>query len=204
MAGCCNSSCGLDAKNASQKSTLRIALAINLVMFIVIVIAALIGHSSSLLSDSLDNMGDAITYALSLYAVSRSTSLKAKIAVFKGGLIFLAACAVLVQVIYKLVSPVMPSSEIMGIFSFLGLVANLVCLFLLSRHRHDDVNMSSVWACSRNDIASNLSVFIGAWLVWLTSSGWPDIIIALCLIIFLVQSSIKVMLSGLKELKSQK
>jgi len=72
----------------------------------------------------------------------------------------------------------------MGIFSLGGLVANIHCLSLLWRHRCEDVNMSSVWECSRNDIATSLSVFIAAGAVWITDSGWPDILVASCLVIF--------------------
>ena len=50
----------------------------------------------------------------------------------------------------------------MGVFSLVGVTANGVCLWLLWRHRGDDINMSSVYECSRNDIASNLSVFVAA------------------------------------------
>jgi len=109
---------------------------------------------------------------------------KARVALFKGGLILLAALAVMAQIAYRLLfNPAVPVFEVMGLFSAVGLAANLTCLLLLWRHRHEDVNMSSVWECSRNDIASNLSVFAAAGAVWLTGSGWPDLVVAsaLCL-----------------------
>jgi Co/Zn/Cd efflux system component len=169
-------------------------------MFFVIAIAAVYGHSSSLLSDSLDNLGDALTYILSLYAVSRGSQTKARVAMFKGGLIFLAACIVAIEIIYKQFVPSMPVYEIMGVFSLLGLLANSLCLFLLWRHRDEDVNMSSVWECSRNDIVVNISVFITAGAVWFTSSAWPDIIVAACLVVMLMRSSLRVMLAAKKEM----
>ena len=162
MSGCCDNQCSVNAVQGKQRSTLKIVLGINAAMFLLIVTAAFFGNSSALLADSLDNLGDALAYALSLYAVSRGAAVKAKVALFKGGLIFLAACVVAGQIIYKLFVPSLPVFEIMGIFSFLGLAANSLCFFLLWRHRHEDVNMSSVWECSRNDIASNISVFIAA------------------------------------------
>ncbi len=175
-------------------------LVINAVMFLVIVVAALYGNSTALLADSLDNLGDALTYGLSLYAVSRGTAAKAKVALFKGGLIFLAALAVAVQIVYKLFVPSVPLFEVMGAFSLLGLAANSICLFLLWRHRHEDVNMSSVWECSRNDIASNLSVFVAAGAVWITGSGWPDIVVALGLVWLLMRSAIRVISSAWVQL----
>jgi len=198
MGSCCNDvdTCSLERLRDRQRGTLKVVLAVNAVMFLVTVGAALYGKSSALLSDSLDNLGDALTYGLSLYAVSRSDTTKAKVALFKGGLIFLAACGVAAQIISKLIHPTVPIFEIMGVFSLMSLVANSLCLFLLWRHRGDDVNMSSVWECSRNDIATNLSVFVTAGAVWVTGSGWPDIIVASCLVLLLMRSAIRVLLSA--------
>lgn len=202
MPGCCDTDCSIDVLREKQRGTLRTVLIINGLMFVVILIAAFYSHSSSLLADSLDNLGDALTYALSLYVVTKSVEAKAKVALFKGGLITLGALVVLGQVIYKLFEPTTPIFEVMGIFSLLSLVANSICLYLLWRHRHEDVNMSSVWECSRNDIAVNLSVFLTAGAVWLTGSGWPDIIIASCLVILLLRSGYRVIRSALKELNT--
>ncbi|MGD2118439.1 MAG: cation transporter [Chromatiales bacterium] len=202
MSGCCDNNCSIDALHQRQRGTLQAVLVINAVMFLVIVAAALYGNSSALLADSLDNLGDALTYGLSLYAVTRGAVVKAKVALFKGALIFLAACVVAGQVVYRLVVPSMPVFEIMGGFSLLGLAANSLCLFLLWRHRHEDVNMSSVWECSRNDIASNLSVFIAAGAVWLTGSGWPDLLVALGLVVLLLRSAVRVISSARAELRT--
>lgn len=202
MSGCCDNNCSLDRLRKRQRGTLQIVLGINAVMFIVIVAAAFYGNSTALLADSLDNFGDALTYGLSFYAVSRSTTIKAKVALFKGGLIFLAAVAVAVQITYKLFVPSLPIFEVMGVFSLLGLAANSLCLFLLWRHRLEDVNMSSVWECSRNDIVSNLSVFVAAGAVWFTRSSWPDIVVALGLVGFLMRSAIRVISTALAELRS--
>lgn len=196
MSGCCGQGCSLERLRERQRGTLRAVLGINAAMFLVIVAAALYSNSSALLSDSLDNLGDALTYGLSLYAVSRGDAVKAKVALFKGGLILLGAGVVLAQIGYKLLVPSVPVFEVMGAFSLLGLAANSLCLFLLWRHRREDVNMSSVWECSRNDIASNLSVFVAAGAVWVTGSGWPDIAVAAGLALLLVRSAIRVIASA--------
>jgi Co/Zn/Cd efflux system component len=202
LSGCCDDNCSLDPLRERQRSTLQIVLVINAVMFVVIAVASLYADSSALLSDSLDNLGDALTYALSLYAVARGADIKAKVALFKGILIFIAASVVAAQIVYKLFVPTVPVFELMGGFSLAGLAANGVCLFLLWRHRHEDVNMSSVWECSRNDIATNLSVFIAAGAVWFTNSGWPDIVVASCLVVLLLRSAVRVITSARVELKS--
>lgn len=202
MGSCCGNNCAVEQLRERQRGTLKAVLAINAVMFFVIAGAAFYGRSTALLSDSLDNLGDALTYGLSLYVVSQGNLAKAKVALFKGGLIFLGACLVLIQIIQKLIVPVLPAYEIMSIFSVAGLVANALCLFLLWKHRNEDINMSSVWECSRNDIASNLSVLLAAAAVWFFESGLPDIIIASCLVILLLNSSFRVINLALKELRA--
>ena len=202
MSSQCGNDCSLDPGQDRQRRTLRVVLLINAIMFVIIVVAALYSNSSALLSDSLDNLGDAITYALSLYAVARGGASKARVALFKGILIFLGASIVAGQVVYKLLNPAIPIFELMGGFSLLALVANSACLLLLWRHRHEDVNMSSVWECSRNDIATNLSVFIAAGGVWLTNSGWPDLLVASALVALLYRSAFRVISSARSELQA--
>ena len=202
MSGCCNNDCSIDTLHERQHGTLLSVLVINAVMFAVMVAAALYAGSSALLADSLDNLGDALTYGLSLYAVSRGAAVKAQVALFKGVLILLAACLLFAQIVYKLFVPGVPLFEVMGAFSLLGLAANSLCLYLLWRHRHEDVNMSSVWECSRNDIAVNISVFIAAGAVWLTGSGWPDILVASGLVVLLMRSAFRVISSALAALRA--
>lgn len=202
MGACCEDDCAIEALRERQSSTLKIVLAINVVMFAAGIGAGIYSGSSALLSDSLDNLGDALTYGLSLYVVHRAAKEKARVAFFKGGLILLAALVVLGQLIYKVAVPTVPIFEIMGVVSVLALAGNSVCLYLLTRHRRDDVNMSSVWECSRNDIASNIAVFVAAAAVWLTRSGWPDIIIAFALVCLFLRSALRVFSNANRELRA--
>jgi Co/Zn/Cd efflux system component len=204
LSGCCDHDCALERLRERQRGTLRAVLVINALMFLGIVAAALYGRSSALLADSLDNFGDALTYGLSLYAVGQGAGTKARVALFKGALIFLAAMVVAGQLLYRLGVPSVPIFEVMGVFSLLGLAANSACLFLLWRHRHDDVNMASVWECSRNDIAANLSVFVAAGAVGLTGSAWPDRVVALGLLVLLLSSSLRVLRAASRELAAAK
>ena len=201
MADCCeDKSCAIEALKKRQSGTLKIVLAINAVMFVVVFVAGLLAASTALMSDSLDNLGDAITYALSLYVISRTNRDKAKVALFKGGLILATGLFVLGQVVYRVLEPTVPVFETMGGIGFLSLVANGICLALLWKHRGDDINMSSVWECSRNDILSNLAVLVAAAGVWLSQSGWPDLAVGLALSLMLINSSRRVLAGAWREL----
>lgn len=204
MAGCCESSCAADALREKQRGVLQAVLGINAVMFVVIVVAAQVAGSAALFADSMDNLGDAVTYGLSLAVVASGPSAKARVALFKGGLILLGALVVAGQLAWKLAHPAVPVFELMGGFSLLALAANATCLGLLWRHRTDDVNMSSVWECSRNDIATNLSVFAAAGAVGLFGAGWPDTVVAAALVVLLLRSSARVVRSAVGELRAER
>ena len=171
-------------------------------MFLIVLAAGILAHSTALLSDSLDNLGDALTYALSLYAVGKSATAKADVALFKGVLILCAGLFVLGQVVYKLIMPTVPLFDTMAIIAVLALFANGTCLALLWKHRAEDVNMSSVWECSRNDIASNIAVLMAALGVWLFSSQWPDLIVGAMLALLFLRSAWRVLAGSLAARKA--
>lgn len=202
MADCCeNKACTLDALRVRQSATLKVVLVINAVMFVIELVAGIMAGSTALLSDSLDNLGDALTYGLSLYVIASVPRSKAKVALFKGILILIAGVFVFTQVVYRIITPIVPTYETMGLVSLLALLANGTCLALLWKHREDDINMSSVWECSRNDVASNISVFVAAGGVWLMHSGWPDILVGLALALLFLKSSVNVIRGAISELK---
>jgi cation diffusion facilitator family transporter len=202
MADCCeDKACAIDALRARQSGTLKTVLAVNAIMFVVELAAGLFAGSTALLSDALDNLGDALTYGASLYAVGRGSRSKASVAVFKGVLILCAGLYVLGMVIYKIIVPGVPVFEAMGAVSVLALAANGTCLALLWKHRSEDINMSSVWECSRNDIASNIAVFIAAGAVWITGAGWPDLVIGALLAALFLRSALRVLRGAISELR---
>jgi cation diffusion facilitator family transporter len=202
MTDCCeDKACALDSLRERQSATLKIVLVINAVMFVVELVAGMMAGSTALLSDSLDNLGDALTYGLSLYAVSRGLRSKAKVALFKGLLILTAGLFVLSQVAYRIAIPIIPTYETMGLVSLMALLANGTCLAMLWKHREEDINMSSVWECSCNDIASNIAVLMATAGVWLTHSGWPDILIGALLALLFLKSAVKVLKGAIVELK---
>ena len=204
MADCCSDkACEIEALRARQSSTLKIVLTINAVMFLVELAAGLISGSVSLLADSLDMLGDALVYGFSIYVVARGERLKAIAALFKGGIMAMLGLFVLGQAIYKIVFPQVPVFEVIGAIGLLALAANSLCFFLLWRHRSDDINMSSVWLCSRNDIIANVSVLFAAAGVWPTHSGWPDILVVLALAFLFLRSALFVLREAIATLRSQ-
>lgn len=203
MADCCNDkACEIEALRGRQSSMLKIVLGINAVMFVVELTAGLLGNSISLVADSLDMLGDALVYGFSLYVVARSDTMKAKAALFKGIIMAAFGFFALGQAVYRIAFPQLPVFETIGAIGLLALAANSVCFYLLWRHRADDINMSSVWLCSRNDIIANISVLFAAAGVWFAHSGWPDILVGLALAALFLRSALHVLRGAIKVLRA--
>lgn len=203
MADCCNDkACEIEALRNRQSSTLKIVLSINAAMFLVELTAGLLSGSVSLVADSLDMLGDALVYGFSIYVVARGARMKANAALFKGGIMAAFGLFVLGQAVYKIAFPQVPVFEAIGAIGLLALTANSICFALLWRHRVDDINMSSVWMCSRNDIIANVSVLFAAVGVWLIHSGWPDILVGFALAALFLRSALYVLRGAFTELRS--
>jgi len=181
------------AKTGEQRRVLVIVMLINMVMFVVEFTGGLIAGSSALLADSVDMFGDAFVYALSLYALGRGARWEAGAAAVKGGIILAFALVVAAEIYDKIVNGVPPSSGLMLLFGAIALCANLACLALLWRFRRLNVNMSSTFECSRNDVVSNIGVLAAAALVGLTGSVWPDIAAAVIIALVFLRSALRVL-----------
>ena len=202
MSDCCGCEVDTRALAARQRRVLLIVLAINVVTFVMMVAGSILSGSSALLSGTLDNFGDAVTYALSFAVVGASVQAKARVAFFKGLMILAAAVAVAVQIVWRLTHVEVPVAETMGIASTLNLAANGLCLYLLNPFKTGDVNMSSAWECSRNDVVEGGAVIVTAIAVALLGSAWPDVIVAIALLALFLRSSIRVLGTARKNLSA--
>jgi Co/Zn/Cd efflux system component len=197
---CCQGQIDVGALQVRQRRVLIVVLAINAATFLMMVLAAFMSGSSSLLSGALDNFGDAMTYALSIAVVGATSAAKARVALFKGLMIFGAALAVAFQIGWRILHPEVPVFETMGIAALLNLGANLLCLRLLMPYRDGDVNMSSAWECSRNDVGEGIAVIAAALAVGVFQSGWPDIVIAFALLALFLRSAIRILGGAWRQL----
>lgn len=204
MGSCCeDKGCALDALREKQGRTLRIVLAINVVLFIGEFAAGLLAASTALLADSLDALGDALVYVFSLYVLFKSARWRAGAALFKGLIMLGFGLAVGWEALHKLLHPALPVAGTMGLMGLLALLANATCLYLLTRHRHDDLNMESVWLCSRNDIFANLGVLGASAAVALTASMWPDLLVGAAIAALFLKSAFYVIARSWRELRER-
>jgi Co/Zn/Cd efflux system component len=125
MASCCeDKACEVRTLRESHGRVLWIVLGINTLMFVVEGGAGLLAHSTSLLADALDMLGDALVYGFSLFVLARSVRWQAGAALAKGGFMLAFGLAVLAEAAYKVFHPVMPGVETMGLVGTIALATH--------------------------------------------------------------------------------
>jgi Co/Zn/Cd efflux system component len=177
-------------------------LAINAVMFLVEAGAGMVVRSTALLGDSLDMLGDALVYAATLYAFTQASREKAKAVVLKGGVMLVLGGVVLVDAVSQLRGSTLPHAATVGTVGFLALAANVVCMIALLRHRTADINMSSAWVCSRNDVIANVAVLASAGAVGALGTRWPDLVVGAGIAALFLVSATSVLRDGLRALRA--
>ena len=202
MDDCCiDKTCAIYGLRERQTATLRLVLLVNAAMFVVELVSGLLAGSVALLADSLDMLGDALVYGFSLYVVARGPVWKARASIAKAAVMGLFGLFVFGQLVYKLLFPQLPMVETMGAIGALALAANGVCFALLWRHRAEDINMRSVWLCSRNDLIANAAVLLAALAVRITLSSWPDLAVGMFICGIFLRSALLVAREARAELK---
>ena len=200
MASCCeDKSCEITALVSKHRKVLQVVLIINAVMFLVEGIAGVEARSTSLMADALDMFGDALVYGLSIYVITESARKQAKASMVKGVFMLFFAAVVLSEAAYKILYPVIPDASTIGIIGSIALLANLVCFFMLYTHREDNLNMSSTWLCSRNDLVANVGVLFAGYLTYVFASRWPDIIVGILIAVLFLKSAIQIIREAKRE-----
>lgn len=192
-----------DASSPAWRRALWIALIVNAGMFGVEIVAGVSAGSAALLADSLDFLGDAATYAISLFVAGMALAWRARAALLKGASIILVGAVVIAAAIWRALNGDAPEAFTMGVVAILAFAANLGVAILLYRFREGDSNMRSVWICTRNDVIGNAAVFAAALGVFGTGSFWPDILVAAIMALLGITGGVEIIRRALAELKSK-
>lgn len=184
----------------AYRRVLWIVIALNGGMFAVEIVAGAMARSTALWADSLDFAADAATYGLSMWAIGRATTVRARIAMLKGMSLAVMAALVLGVALWRAVVQPLPEAATMGVIGIMALAANVASALLLWRWRDGDANVRSVWLCTRNDAVGNVAVMVAAGAVALTGTGWPDLIVAAGMAALFLSSSVSILRQSRQEL----
>lgn len=200
MDRCCeNQGMEMARRIGRQGHVLYAVFAANAAMFVVEFASGWLARSTALLGDSLDMLGDAFVYGLTLYTLRRSLRSQAGASLLKGVIMLAFGFAVMAEAVHKAFwgAPV-PSVVVMGGVGLLALAANAFCFLLLYSHRDDNLNMRSTWICSRNDVIANMSVIGAAGVVAWTGSFWPDLLVGVAIAALFIGSARKILMESVR------
>jgi Co/Zn/Cd efflux system component len=179
------------------------ALAVNLAMFLVEIVASIIAGSVSVRADALDFLADAANYAVALAVVDLARHWRARAALLKGAVMGLFGLWVAASTVFHAFAATLPRAELMGAIGLLALAANLAVAGLLYRYRAADSQAMSVWLCTRNDCIANIAVMAAGAGVWVSGSPWPDIAVAATIASLGLSSATRIIRQARAELRSE-
>ncbi|MCT8651458.1 cation diffusion facilitator family transporter [Glaesserella parasuis] len=197
---CCSSNQPIH-QSPKYKKALWIVLVLNLSMFFVEIVMGIKSGSTSLLSDSLDFLGDSANYLISLIVLPMALSYRAKASMVKGLTMGVFGLFILITTIYRAFYGEIPSYSEMSIVGFLALLVNVSALLILLKFRDGDSNVRSVWLCSRNDAIGNVAVILAGIAVYFFLSKYPYLIVAFILAFLALQASQEIIKRAWVELK---
>jgi len=84
----------------------------------------------------------------------------------------------------------------------IALFANVICLFLISKHKAGEVHMRASWIFSKNDVIANIGIILGGVCVYLLETRIPDLMIGMIISIIVVRGGIQIVRDAKNEKKS--
>ncbi|WP_269570482.1 cation diffusion facilitator family transporter [Legionella tunisiensis] len=185
---------------------------------IVEVVGGLVTGSLALLSDAAHMLTDASALAISLAAIhlaSRPANFTKTFgyhrfeilaAAFNAIMLFFVAIYVLYEAFQRISSP--PDIQTFGmlIIAVIGLIINLISMWLLSATKEHSLNVKSAYLEVWSDMLGSVGVIIGAIIIHYTSWQWVDSVIAVAIGLWilprtwiLLKETVNILLEGVPE-----
>ena len=89
-----------------------------------------------------------------------------------------------------------PDFSTMIVISFLALIANTICLYILQKSKSNEAHMQASMIFTSNDVIINLGVIIAGVLVLWSNSSIPDLIVGAIVFILVIQGAIRILKLG--------
>ena len=169
----------VDVGSSEKRKTLWVVLWLNVAIAIGFFAVGYFADSNALLANGLDNSSDAIVYALSLLALTRSRTWKRGAARFSGIMLLVFSAGVIFDAYRRFVEGSDPGGMLMMAMAFVAGLVNLYCLRLLQKVENKDVNMRAATTFSFNDFISNGGIIIAGIVVLITGANWPDLVVGI-------------------------
>jgi len=182
---------------SNQRKLLWTVLIINFGFFVIEIVTGLISKSMGLVADSLDMLADSLVYGLSLYAVGGTIARKKTISRIAGYFQIILAIIGFSEVIRRFIGVAdIPNHSTMISISFLALIANIICLYILFKSKSKEAHMQASMIFTSNDVIINLGVIVAGILVAILNSNKPDLIVGAIVFSLVIHGAIRILKLG--------
>lgn len=175
----------------SNRKSLIIALSITLSMTVVEIIGGILSNSLALMSDAGHMLTDSLALGLSLLAVqmcckpadSKRTygyyRTEILVALLNGSTLVLVSIYIFYQAYNRLINPPQIKAPLMLIVAIIGLIANVLGIFVLRRTSRESLNVKGAFLHMLGDLLSSVGVIVSAIIIYFTGFYLADPIIAI-------------------------
>lgn len=176
-----------------KQRILRMALMMNVGMFIIGSAVGLWAQSAAILADGLDMLTDAIAYWLVLLALSRGLKFKRLAARFSGVILVVLGVGILIAVVRRYFFGSEPIGWAMMIYSVASFGVNLYVLSLLATFRESEIHLRATYLFTRADVAANIALFVTGSIV--AATGWQivDLLLGFGIGLFVLKGAIEIL-----------
>jgi len=184
----------------SEKKLLFVTL-LNLVITVVEIAGGILSNSLALLSDALHNLGDGIAVFIAYLAhrISKRESTTKKtfgykrieiLAAFINSVILVAISIFLIfEAIKRFSNPAPIKGLIMFLVATVGLLANLLAVFLLRSDSGKNINIRAAYLHLLGDTFSSVVVILGGILIYFFKIFWIDPLITVLISLYILRET---------------
>ncbi|MCE2993432.1 MAG: cation transporter [Candidatus Jidaibacter sp.] len=173
-------------------------------MCVITVVSAILSNSTAVLADAMDFIGDAFSYAVSFYVLSKPQIVRSVFSIFKAATLISFGVPVLIYSMMRISDSSAPDYLVMNAAGMMGIISHIVCIYFLYQYRQGDSNQTSVWICTINDLIGNILTVIASIAVMYTDSVIPDIIAAVIIVGLALYGAFIILRQAIKEIREYK
>ena len=194
----------------NMKTSFVVGIILNFAFVIVEVIAGLLNHSLSLLSDAGHNLADVGTLALSLLAFKmlkvksneqftygyRKTSIL--VALFNSVVLLISIGIIVYEAVNRFFAPQQVSGINISIIAGIGIAVNFISARMFFKQKESDLNVRSAYLHLLSDALVSCGIVVGGILIFYFGWLWLDPLLSIIIAIVILFSTWKLLLESLR------
>lgn len=191
---------------------LLITVVLNFTITVAEFVGGIFSNSLALISDAVHNLSDAIALLITYITlkISKRDSDKSYtfgykriqiLAALFNSVTLIAICIYLLYEAYhRILEPEPVKSIPMFVVALIGLIANLVSVFLLKNHSKENLNIRAAYLHLIGDTLSSVAVIVGGILMYFYEIYWIDPLITVLICLYIIKETYAVLYETYKIL----